>query len=655
MMAEKLSTNEKLEKFVNSYNDDEDDGIVEQEAKARSKLKKISLYGSGARAQVPKTKRSVDEQVSPFKKAPNMIFSPPASPIAIPLQSSIPPGAHQDMFRIVTNPTSRSRNDPDRIFFTSSTMTEGIVSIPQPAWYCGSNIKPCDNNMDRAANRYGYRGSLNISEYLIHPMGSPVHTLRDATPAFLQENTEISNPYVPKINGAPFGTINNLESPKLWPENTEYTTGYKKKKWPTSPIYIRETTIAQSPTFNPKSSASLAEQPKLLAMIAKEEEDRQTIADRAKKEVLGTYKSLPLLKKSTFESTWDARLKSDATSQLQISMNRTAAPYNPHTLVDPMDELNYSGNTAMIIHTTSNEEMSFRLQMGKNGNSIPYAQRWKCVETTFKSIKLKLKRERTMKIAIDELGEALRKFAMKSGGITSLKRSEFIPLVSEMRDLEAMNKKHFSQLYNVFDPRGNDSMRFVELLACLSIYDAPDANIITKLSTIWKLYEMYGSDLAVLDICFAVLNAFSASDADKNQVEKLFKSQFRPTAYRMSILENQNDSISNVMAQSPIKGPNSASTTPVKPAFSPKKKDLQTPPAYNISENYIDQITFLEVLERCPNITSLLDSFLSARLISLYGNDPRIKVERVEVVEYEPPPSANKFDSNMFSRTSRFS
>ena len=100
---------------------------------------------------------------------------------------SIPPGAHSDQFRLVTNPTELALSDPNRVFYSTSSMQEGLHCISQPPWYFGNHnkIKPADGHLILAAGRYGYRGSLNIQQYSTEPYEEPSKTRTKHTPAFL--------------------------------------------------------------------------------------------------------------------------------------------------------------------------------------------------------------------------------------------------------------------------------------------------------------------------------------------------------------------------------------------------------------------------------------------------------------------------------------
>ena len=241
-----MSTNDKLAILINGPSDENDEHEKRRiDEAAYARLRRATLYGSGARAKVPKVKQKSKQEVSPFTV--NEGYALPQARTS--LDSAVPPGAHMDQFRLVTNPTQKSLNDPDRVFLDSSTMKDGLVIVPggQPPWYYGNNnkTKPPDSNFaTMAASRYGFKGAQSIRQRHVEPYEKPSNTRHEHTPKFLSGGVDYDE-WVPQILHTKFNTINGLESPKLWPENTEYPSGYKKKRPPTSSRYCRETTAVR--------------------------------------------------------------------------------------------------------------------------------------------------------------------------------------------------------------------------------------------------------------------------------------------------------------------------------------------------------------------------------------------------------------------------
>ena len=124
---ERLSTNAKLALLINGPDNEEDaEDKLRMEREAKLKLRRATLYGSGARAKVPRVRRKKQEEKSPFT-----VMEPFEMPGQVALTSAVPPGAHYDQFRLVTNPTAFAKNDPDRTFYNSTSMKEGLVVVPE--------------------------------------------------------------------------------------------------------------------------------------------------------------------------------------------------------------------------------------------------------------------------------------------------------------------------------------------------------------------------------------------------------------------------------------------------------------------------------------------------------------------------------------------
>jgi len=332
---EKLSTNQKLALIFNGPDDDDDNGEKDRE-KAHARLRRSTLYGGGARSKIPKVRAVAKEDKSPFS-----VLEPSLSgPLKTQLESTVPPGAHFDQFRMVTNPTMRSLQDPDRTFINSTSMKEGILLVPggQPAWYYGNNnkTKPPDSNFaTMAASRYGFRGSKGIRQRHTEPYERPSNTRTEYTPSFLVAQEDVADEWVPPIQAATYNTINGYESPKLWPENTEYASGYMHKRLPSSYKYKRETTVDN--VERPRTSQSLVN-------IFDRTAEKSLLLDYAKMEQSKSFMSLTMASQATFEDNWKQRVEKDANNTLRVTMAREVPPYEAHTLMDATVVMRYSGN-----------------------------------------------------------------------------------------------------------------------------------------------------------------------------------------------------------------------------------------------------------------------------------------------------------------------
>jgi len=603
MSTARLSTNAKLAILINGPNDDDDAESKRRIMEAaQGRLRRATLYGSGARAQVPKVKAPYKQEASPFTVMQG--YDLPAASTA--LDSAVPPGAHMDQFRLVTNPTMLSLNDPDRVFLNSSTMKDGLIVVPggQPPWYFGNNnkTKPPDSNFaTMAASRYGFKGAQQIRQRHVEPYERPSNTRHEHTPHFLNGGEDFDE-WVPPIVHAKFNTVNGLESPKLWPENTEYPSGYKQKRVPTSSRYRRETTtvIEDRPTTSHAMHA-----------ILNRTVEKTMLSDYARMEKDRTFLSLPMTAQQQFAANWADRLDRDANQTLRVTMKREVPGYEAHTLSDPTDVMRYSGTTALIVNSQSSEEVKFRSRLERSKETIPYDLRWKKVIALFRAIKVRLKRDESMDSVIREMAGAMRAEASRLGASTILRRSDFVNIVTGVAAFEGFDIKLFSAVYGVFDPLKKNIMRFVELIKSFALLDNFEFTTDEKLQNLWDLNMEYGQDMSPFDIALTCLCNVCASDQDSDDIKRLFKQMFKPACYRVSISEEK---IPGMHSQGASGGDHAE--TPI------LKTDqvMSAMPAYNIINNFLNRDTFIKVLHQCPELWKKFDSCLDARLVSCFGS-----------------------------------
>ena len=612
-MAKRLSTNEKLALMLNSK-EDEDDEIEarEEEMKAKNRIRRTSLYGGGARTRVPKVKKAKKPLMESPYVYPGSSYFPP-KPEAV--ESSVPPGEHQDIYRLIQYNTTRNKNDPDRVWFTTKSMTEGITFAQyQPPWYLGrqNKVEPPDNNVLLSAARYGFRGSKNIKQRLQNPYAPPTLTRTEYTPSFLKEGDDVINEYVPPIVAATFNTINGLESPKLWPVNTEFVTGYPHKKLSTSAKYLRETTVCQG---EPPSSTEHMD-----ILFTKTNQLNDTINDYAHRESRKEVQALPQKTQDLFRETWKEKIDKIGTNTLRLSMKRVIPPYDPHTLMDQSDTLRYSGTSSFLVHTQSTEELKFRLRMEKSKSGIPYEQRWRNVIAQFKNIKSRLKRNMTMSSAIKDIAVILRLEATSIGTPFTLKRAEFVSALLKMSFFETIPPQQFGMLFTAFDPAKKNVIAFVDILSCLVVLDNPKDSVIEKLTSIFRIRRDFGLNQGPFELALSTLLCCCASDKERKLIENLFVSEFRPAAYKSSI--NEVGKAVNL--------------------YDEEKKDDKTDepessssirPPYNICSKYMDNSTFLIIMKQCTNLLKAFEDQLSHRLVYCYGKDPRVETEAQEEEE----------------------
>jgi hypothetical protein len=591
------------------------------------RVHKNAFYGQGSRARIPKVKKkSVEQNSSPFTVL-EPLFLPPKSDL---LSSAVQPGAHQDQYRLVSYPTEKSRKDPDRVFYTTTSLTEGINFSRQPAWYFGYNnrTKPPDGNMILASNRYGYRGSKEIKQRHTEFYEPPSHTRTEYTPSHLSGN-EFVDEWVPPIVASKYGTINNFETPKLWPENSEFVTGSAMKRPPTYPSYNRETTVGQKE--RPVTSEALSQ------VMSNDDAMMDTLRSSADRELTGELKCLPLASKMHYESEWNERVLRTATTTLRQTMQRALPPYEAHTLLDPSDTMRYSGSTALIVHVQTSEEIKFRMRMQRASSMVPYELKWRLIMQMFKQLKGFVKKDITASVLIKEVGNALRRQAKISNTPTTVTRVQFITSLSRMHCFDMLNDKNHSAVYSVFDPLKHNCVRFVEVVLALAIFDHPLQTAQEKLAYLWQIATEFGNDEPPIAIALAVLTCCAANDAERKKVELKFKTDLKPYLYKMAVERGSTKGPDTSAEVAELfqgtggalpKSSNASKATTVTPnPYHNAAANLYPP---NITDHYLNEETFVEAVEACEALRALFDEHLSARLVALYGKDARYEVEEEE-------------------------
>jgi len=612
-----LSSEDKLRAILNGPNDpDDDDEILLSESRAKEKLRRTSLYGKGAKFSIPKVKKKTLNPKSPFVAGFTLEGGNTNQE-----KSAVPPGAHDEQYRIVQYNTKANLADPDRVWYATSSMREGLNNLSQPPWYYGNQnkTKPADCNLLTAAARYGFRGSKDIRQFHTKPYEPADRTTTVHTPHWLRPEPELIDEWVPPLFGGIRTSTSSgamFMSPKMWPKTAEFVNGYTyKEKEVTSAEYTRQTTAGQK--RRPKASEGLK---KTADRRARDDEE---LIDLAHLETFDSLMSVPKTAQATFQGQWGDTLDANATGMLKATMKHHPEPFEAHKLVDETDCMKYSGSTAFIVRSQSTDELKFRLRMERANEVVPYMQRWRQVISQFKLLKLRLKRDQGMGEAIQQIGQRLKLDAKALGQPTVLPRMHFIKTMHKISFFEHVQPKQVSLLYSVFDHMKKDTFRFVDFLVSFTILDCEKDPAISKLASIWRLNEEYGNDRSVMEMALTVLLSAVGDDQDEKAIRAEFKDSFRSACYQNVILSQHAPG-----ASSGDDGGNG------------KKVDTTAQPAYNICDDFLNRVTFVDTLQnKCPKLVALYDEQLSARLVQAYGKDSRIKVDDSDEGGGAAPPS----------------
>lgn len=164
---------------------------------------------------------------------------------------------HDQFFRM--GYFSTTSTSADRIFSGGVAAAQAVgVSAQREPWYMGyqnSTAHKAAGSSTASARRYGSRGATAEQLWHCPPYARPDRTVEPTTPAFLANSAAAADPFVaewtPKLSAAPAqGSGYNpvLSSPGLWPENSQYVTGFGEKRsdtTATSAWYNRQTTVSR--------------------------------------------------------------------------------------------------------------------------------------------------------------------------------------------------------------------------------------------------------------------------------------------------------------------------------------------------------------------------------------------------------------------------
>jgi hypothetical protein len=511
--------------------------------------------------------------------------------------NTIPPTAHEDQFRIVKYPTAKSDADPDRVFYTTTSCTEGIRRIEQPPWFFGNQnkTKPPDSSMLLAANRYGFRGSRDIKQFHTKMVSPPEETRTDYTPKFLVGNSVIDE-WVPPLRGEPIKEKGfALTSPLLWPENANHTSGFKQKKRPTSPVYNRETTIG--------TDAAVKIPPALIAVYEKQSTEKNLLSQSAVLESKGEIISPPIAEKLKFSSTWQNRLDNFANASLKMTMQSGAIHQTEqHKLMDG-DHLRYSGSTALLMHSCSTDELKYRLRLEIHEESQLLSLKWRHVIIVCQILKVRLRREHNLRVLITDFGRKLLYQSIKFGQKNYIDRAQFLVATSETREFEHVPLREKNLLFSAFDELKRNLIRFVSVLAAMTIFDNVSDSAEHKLNQLWLQEEEFGDPQPPLTRALNILTSCCGSDREKEDMERVFESEFKPACYNYALRSaSLTSKVQNSRYESKV------------------AKMKSFPPAYNICDGAIDSSAFAAIINECPDTLELFRAQMQTRIGAFIGS-----------------------------------
>lgn len=548
-----MSTNERLSLVLNNpdYDEEDDERTKNEKAdKIKQKVRRAVLYGSGTKAKFPVVKNEVDSSKSA------LFINSSDAEIGAKSKDTMttdPPGSHEDQYRVIRNHTSFADSDPEKIWYTTSSVTDGLRVLQQPPWYVGrqNKVRPPDISILTSAARYGYRGSKELRQYLTEPYMTPARTRTEYTPEFL--NTEyLRNEWVPPITASPLTDGYQLTTPKLWPESTLCPTsaigGSRNealkpptssiRKPATSSLYRNQTTSVHD-EYEPHLYAKSFK--KLELRMVEEEHQLVNLSHMEKsKKVL----SRPQSQQIGFRSTWDSQLLKSASTTLkntQMYPDPKLHSKTRHSLNNTTDSLRYGSSSSLILQAQSSEMIKLKSKIESQNSLLPFSLRWKLINHLIRVLNTKFyKFKLLLKAVRDTITYQLKLASVYLNGFVSISRKLFIDVLRNTELFEAVSDSELSMLFSAFDPIQTGFIRLSEFLSqLLLLVNSPTEplNALTKIQMLWELYDLLRDDsVRPIDRCESIILSVVNTPLEYELLSSLFKAQFRPKCYTICTL-----------------------------------------------------------------------------------------------------------------------
>ncbi|GMH88145.1 hypothetical protein TL16_g11068, partial [Triparma laevis f. inornata] len=510
--------------------------------------------------------------------------------------------AHDAMYNVITFP-----NDPNKVFYNVTPTGE----TPNfPPWYVGhqnTTTKPSD--IPSTANRYGNRGAYAMKLRHIDRNSTRI-TGGGSLPEFL-DKIDFTNEWAPKLNAAPHKPNGAMFcSPKDWPENSVYPTGFKKKAPPSSHAYKRETTVLHRPTTTPDRRL----------LHTAEIDDDETVQmqnsisfDRSQGRVTSTAS---LIESRASKISFLSRPRTQNMMRIQSEG------------MIPQRNMQYSGNQLII-----KPEMpmvfkepdplaveTFNIGRKKAANDH-HANKWSQV-TRF--IKVLFSTSRNLVVfdptpvylsGVNNLDIVMHEFKAMTRfnkHATLIYRDQFIQAVTSKVD--GMSQSMANSLFSAFDVAKKNCVHYATVLACSLIISKPDQSSLDCLTELWRLYEVHKGSYMAMDNACDILGLVCNSLEEMELMEKTLKKEFRPTCYRLaaSATPHGEQPIEKPKKKMPRVTFNKFKKNGQDPAAS-IKKELEKAPlrptttTFNLCNGIMDQRTFVAACRESPRTVGMFE------------------------------------------------
>lgn len=496
---------------------------------------------------------------------------------------------HEGMYSIITHKT-----DPEKVFYNSMPSSGGPVNFPP--WYVGyqnSTAKPMD--IPSVSSRYGNRGAYKMK---LRSMSTvPVDCV---------------NEYTPKLNSAPMIPNQPFNSPKLWPESSVYTNGFKGKKPPSSCAYLRETTIDRPATV----SSSIIDKRLIHTAKLNDEETvqmRNSIANDRKTQRVDCAQSRAESRKSRRDF-----LERPRTQQLmRIKSQGIIANKN----------MKYSGPQLIVMASNKSDASSVIKRENSGGKRIdPISLKWTHITRFVKSLFVTLRTNivnfdpepdfLTGVNSLDVILQELKSYARNNKNRILIYRDQFIQALTTKCD--GIEDSQANVLFSCFDHHNRNKVHYATVIATAYCIVKPDQSAKDCLKQLWLLFKYHKGDFVAMDNVTEIFTLPCRRQEDLGVVEQELKEVFRPVCYQLV-----------------------ASVKKVPKAVDIDKKETRgeiqkpTTSTFNLCNGILDYGIWCQALERCPSTVQLFEVLRQDQMRSSHSKSSmeKAEVEKAKAVE----------------------
>lgn len=469
MVGPGLSTNEKIQAIL-------DDAVratipppPAHDTKTKRLRRRLKLYCVGSGATLPKVsesrgQRQLQQRPSTCSTFPhyNMVFHDTVPSYSSRPCDDAPTYEHDAMYR-----TSQ-----DGLIGTAETRHRaGIGAARREPWYCGVARSGAATTCAMAdAVRYGFRGVASERKYRQFRGALRSSNVETTPPEVVHKRALFKDEWTPPLKGhvvTPGGAA--LPTPRLWPENSCYVSGFRtsySRQRPTSSWYATQTTVQDT------------------ADIPLDQERPEQLPAR-------------LRRVRFLDSQEDCMLRHAIQAERQakqLSETRQASSLESGSSLSSVDDhrvyVKYAGPHTLLIANGPKRPRSI-----VSTDLYQFELKWHQIAAVYKTL------NKSAKTHVFELADAFKERRDESGSVS---RHDFVTVIGTKLDSCSPARAHL--LFSLFDDLECDGIFYVDVLACLLALAGRDDPPKHVLLDLWRMHREHGptqrSVIAMLEAAF---------------------------------------------------------------------------------------------------------------------------------------------------------